>query len=115
MLFVILKVMWLLFCLSLGSGIAEILCLREVLSWFKKLQISYVVVKTDSLVAANAILRGEEGISYFHSLAWDCRNLPQDLSNVCFSFIPRDANQFAHFISRNAIHVSDYEVWGGSF
>ena len=94
---------------------AEILCLREVLKWLKELQISQVIVETDSLIAVKAILSRDEGISYFYSLAKDCRDLLQFLSNIALTFVPREANQFAHFISRNAIHVDEYAVWGGPF
>ncbi|KAM6598685.1 hypothetical protein CsatA_018294 [Cannabis sativa] len=87
--------------------IAEIIGIKEALSWIKNKGWGKVVVESDSLVAVQAIQSSIHMPSQFGLLVEDCRLILSSLNNVQVSFVNRSANKAAHSIARGSCFSSD--------
>ncbi|XP_060965674.1 uncharacterized protein LOC133034579 [Cannabis sativa] len=95
--------------ITLGSAspeVAEVIGIKEVLSWLKTKTWPSVIVETDCLVAVQAIHSSVCLPSYFGFLVSDCKNLLDELSNVSLIFVKRTANKAAHFLARSSCYSS---------
>ncbi|KAM6593434.1 hypothetical protein CsatA_001137 [Cannabis sativa] len=87
--------------------IAEVVGVKEALSWIKAKNLSDVEIETDSLVVVQAINGSVQMPSQFGLLIQDCQRLLSDLNNVFISFLKRSANRAAHCIARRSCFMSD--------
>ncbi|XP_073136782.1 uncharacterized protein [Henckelia pumila] len=71
--------------------IAEVLAIREALSWLKNFHFSSIIVKFDSLVTIEAHNNAAIDRSSFGFLVEDCKLLVQGVSSCSFVFIRRSA------------------------
>lgn len=83
---------------SISPECAEVMGIREILSWIKIKQPENVVVETDYLVAVQAIRGTAAMLSYFGSIVQECRDLLVGMKDksVILKFVNRSANNLAH-------------------
>ncbi|KAM6568954.1 hypothetical protein CsatB_016939 [Cannabis sativa] len=87
--------------------IAEVIGIKEALSWIKTRGWDRVVVETDALVVVQAINSSVHMPSQFGLLVEDCRSILLSLNNVVVSFVNRSANRAAHSLARESCFLSD--------
>ncbi|KAM6584005.1 hypothetical protein CsatB_011007 [Cannabis sativa] len=87
-------------CVS--AEIAEVIGIKEALSWIKRKGWEKVVVESDALVVVQAINSSIQMPSQFGLLAEDCRVILSSLNNVLVSFVNRSANRAAHCVARES-------------
>ncbi|KAM6592724.1 hypothetical protein CsatA_000427 [Cannabis sativa] len=92
---------------AVSPEIAEIMGVKEALSWLKTKALTEVEIETDSLVVVQAINSQVQMPSQFGLLVQDCRMLLSELHNVFLSFVKRSANRAAHCIARQSCFTSD--------
>ena len=91
---------------------AELIAIREVLSWIKRLGYDQIVLESDALTVVKALLSSSTSdFSSFGSLVDDCKFLIAEMNSVSVSFVPRSANSVAHLIARAASTISDRMRW----
>lgn len=91
---------------------AELIAIREVLSWIKRLGYDQIVLESDALTVVKALLSSSTSdFSSFGSLVDDCKSLIAEMNSVSVSFVPRSANSVAHLIARAASTISDRMEW----
>ncbi|XP_075091985.1 uncharacterized protein LOC142172111 [Nicotiana tabacum] len=97
---------------SHDAVIAEILTVREALSWLKmQHHKSPITIEMDCLLAKQALERSDNGNSYFDIIVQDCKVLMCDFTSISLSFVKRSANQCAHMLVRAASSMSDAMEW----
>lgn len=84
---------------------AEVIGIREVLTWIKDKQWSGVWVESDCLVAVQAIKGSCKMLSTFGLIVEDCRFLLSELPNVYLGYVKRSANSAAHCIARASYYL----------
>ncbi|CAH9122687.1 unnamed protein product, partial [Cuscuta epithymum] len=89
---------------------AELMGVREALSWLKAQQWDFIDVESDSLLAIQEIQRGSS-LSYSGILAEDIRDLMTNFVSIIFSHVRRSANRAAHALAKAAGSLSDSHVW----
>ncbi|XP_060965675.1 uncharacterized protein LOC133034580 [Cannabis sativa] len=82
--------------------IAEIIGIKEALSWIATHSWNRVIMETDSLVCVQAIHSGIFMPSQFGLIIQDVRNLLMALSFVDLCFVKRSANKLAHCLTRDS-------------
>uniref|UniRef100_A0A803PR48 Reverse transcriptase n=1 Tax=Cannabis sativa TaxID=3483 RepID=A0A803PR48_CANSA len=82
--------------------LAEIMSIREALSWLKSHNFSQVVIEADRLVCVEAIRSFAALVSAFGLVVEECRNMLNNLSHVSLVFVKRSTNRAAHFIAQNS-------------
>ena len=80
--------------------IAEIMSMKEALSWIAAFQWSNVHIESDSLVCIQALQSSIHFPSQFGYLVSDCKLLLSQLPSISFSCIKRSANRAAHCLAR---------------
>ncbi|KAM6576060.1 hypothetical protein CsatB_027897 [Cannabis sativa] len=85
-------------CVS--AEIAEVIGIKEALSWIKRKGWDRVVVESDALVVVQAINSSVHMPSQFGLLVEDCRTIVASLNNVLISYVNRSANRAAHCVAR---------------
>uniref|UniRef100_A0A803P349 Reverse transcriptase zinc-binding domain-containing protein n=1 Tax=Cannabis sativa TaxID=3483 RepID=A0A803P349_CANSA len=80
---------------KVAPEIAEIMGIREALSWLKNRSYSHAAVETDSLVCVDAIRSKERLHSGFGFIVEECKFIFQNLSNVTLYFVKRSVNRAA--------------------
>uniref|UniRef100_A0A803Q0T2 Reverse transcriptase n=1 Tax=Cannabis sativa TaxID=3483 RepID=A0A803Q0T2_CANSA len=99
-------------CTTLVYGVvepvlAEVLGIKEALSWVKEAKWQNVILESDCLCAVQAIRSSLDMISTFGLIVKDCKNLLASLINVSISFVKRSANLVAHSFGKAAILFPD--------
>ncbi|KAM6569605.1 hypothetical protein CsatB_017590 [Cannabis sativa] len=87
---------------AVHPGVAEVIGVKEALSWIKRKQWSNVVVETNALVVVQAIKGSVNMPSQFGMLVRDCRDLMATLNNVSLCFVKQSANKAAHCVARGS-------------
>ena len=89
---------------SVLPDVAEVLGIKEALSWIKE--------ESDCLVAVQSLRSSVSMQSYFGRLVRACKLLLFDLKpkNVSIKFIKRSANTAAHFLAKSSSVVSDHKL-----
>ncbi|XP_062099802.1 uncharacterized protein LOC133805647 [Humulus lupulus] len=89
--------------------VAEVLGIKEALSWVKNANWDHVEIESDSMVAVQAIRSSVDMCSYFGRLVRECRQFLIDLKpkDVSVTFIRRSANALAHCLAKATSIVSD--------
>uniref|UniRef100_A0A803NQC8 RNase H type-1 domain-containing protein n=1 Tax=Cannabis sativa TaxID=3483 RepID=A0A803NQC8_CANSA len=85
---------------KVSPEIAEVIGMKEALSWIKQKDLSDVEIETDSLVVVQAINGSVQMPSQFGLLIQDCQSLLSELNNVFVSFVKRSANRATNQTSR---------------
>ncbi|XP_060964982.1 uncharacterized protein LOC133033953 [Cannabis sativa] len=85
-------------CVS--AEIAEVIGIKEALSWIKRKGWGRVVIESDALVVVQAINSSVHMPSQFGLLVEDCRTIVASLNNVLISYVNRSANRAAHCVAR---------------
>ncbi|XP_060962282.1 uncharacterized protein LOC133032375 [Cannabis sativa] len=93
---------------SVAPELAEIMDIREALSWLKNNPYSKATIETDSLVCAAAIRSAETFASAFGLVVDECKNSFKSLSNVSIVFVKRFVNRVAHFVARHSISLAEH-------
>ena len=95
--------------------LAEILGIKEALSWIKEKGWQDVTIESDCLLAILSIRSDTIMQSYYGRLVEECKVLLSSLNpkRVGLKFIKRSANAVAHFLAKSTGIVSD-RVLGGS-
>ncbi|XP_060969468.1 uncharacterized protein LOC133036755 [Cannabis sativa] len=92
-------------CVS--AEIAEVIGIKEALSWIKRKGWDAVVLESDALVVVQAINSSVHMPSQFGLLVEDCRTILSTLNNVLVSFVNRSANKAAHCVAKASYLSSD--------
>uniref|UniRef100_A0A803QRJ3 RNase H type-1 domain-containing protein n=1 Tax=Cannabis sativa TaxID=3483 RepID=A0A803QRJ3_CANSA len=87
--------------------LAEIMGVREALSWLKDHAHSHAIVETDSLVCAEAVRSAEVFASAFGLVVEDCKTLLHSMSNVSLVFVKRSANCATHYVVRHSVSLAE--------
>lgn len=95
--------------------VAEVMGIKEALSWVKAQGMQNVVLESDCFVGIQAIRSSIHLSSYFGRLVIDCRMLLSDLksSNVSLQFVKHSANSVADFLAQATGETAE-RVWNGS-
>ncbi|KAM6543366.1 hypothetical protein CsatB_007813 [Cannabis sativa] len=91
---------------SCRPEIAEVLSVKEALSWIKRNNKSHVILETDCILVVQAILSSVSMPSIFGLFVQDCQFILSSLSNVSISHVKRSANKAAHCMARGACYWS---------
>ena len=87
--------------------LAEVIGIREALSWIKTKDWATVILESDSLVCVQALRSGLTMDSYFGSFIQECRLLCLSLPHVSIFFVKRSANKAAHSLARVSYSFAD--------
>uniref|UniRef100_A0A803PNG6 RNase H type-1 domain-containing protein n=1 Tax=Cannabis sativa TaxID=3483 RepID=A0A803PNG6_CANSA len=85
---------------NVGPEIAEVIGVKEALSWIKRNGWTEVEIESDALVVVQAVLGSVLMPSQFGYLVQDCRSLLSSLNSVSLNFVKRSANRAAHCVAR---------------
>ncbi|XP_050210044.1 uncharacterized protein LOC126660528 [Mercurialis annua] len=86
---------------------AEIIGIREALSWLKGLD--HLVIESD---ARDVILDiRNPGLVEPDMMIKDCLELARQFHNISFVFVRRSANQAAHMLAQNVRYLSGHQEW----
>ncbi|KAM6583799.1 hypothetical protein CsatB_010801 [Cannabis sativa] len=89
------------------SAMAELVGVKEALSWIKRKHWGPVEIETDSLVVVQAIQSTVDIPSPFGLQVAVCRSLLADLSLVSINFVKRSVNKAAHCLARSSCLYPD--------
>ncbi|KAM6569367.1 hypothetical protein CsatB_017352 [Cannabis sativa] len=89
------------------AELAEIMGIKEALSWLKRNSNTQAIIESDSLVCVEAIRSAEKIASGFGFIVDECKNMLKSLSNVALFFVKRSANCAAHFVARHSISLAE--------
>ncbi|KAF4372183.1 hypothetical protein G4B88_016239 [Cannabis sativa] len=92
---------------SVAPELAEIMGIREALSWLKDHSYSQATIETDSLVCVEAIRSAATFVSAFGLVVDECKNSLKSLLNVTIVFVKRFANRVAHFVARHSVSLAE--------
>uniref|UniRef100_A0A803QEG5 Reverse transcriptase n=1 Tax=Cannabis sativa TaxID=3483 RepID=A0A803QEG5_CANSA len=87
--------------------LAEVLGIKEALSWIKEAQWQNVTLESDCLWAVQGIRSSLDMFSTFGLIVKDCKSLLASLTNVSISFVKRSTNLVAHNFAKAAILFPD--------
>uniref|UniRef100_A0A803PR19 Reverse transcriptase domain-containing protein n=1 Tax=Cannabis sativa TaxID=3483 RepID=A0A803PR19_CANSA len=90
-----------------NAPFAEIISIKEALSWIKDSNLSNVVIETDCLTAVQALQSQVDMPSMFGIVVKDCKVLLSSLFNVIVSHVKRSGNKAAHCLARGSCFWSD--------
>ncbi|KAL8124645.1 hypothetical protein AgCh_012338 [Apium graveolens] len=90
---------------------AEVLGIREALSWVKSMDGRKVTVESDSLVAVNAINGQNKFLLEVGHIIDHCRLLLQSLSGVSVKFVRKQANEVAHGLAKMPCSVNCFIIF----
>ncbi|XP_060965301.1 uncharacterized protein LOC133034265 [Cannabis sativa] len=92
---------------KVSPELAEIMGIREALSWLKNHTYTQAILEIDSLVCVKAIQSVEIFASTFGLVVEDCKNILKNLLNVSVFFVEHFANRVAHFVARHSISLPE--------
>ncbi|XP_060969607.1 uncharacterized protein LOC133036861 [Cannabis sativa] len=92
---------------SVSPELAEIIGIREAISWLKDHASTRAIIETDSLVCVEAIRSEETLASAFELVVDDCKNILKNLFNVSILFVKRSANRAAHYVARHSVSLAE--------
>ncbi|KAM6571614.1 hypothetical protein CsatA_015694 [Cannabis sativa] len=90
-----------------NAPFAEIISIKEALSWIKGSNLSNAVIESDCLTAVQALQSQVDMPSMFGIVVKDCKVLLSSLSNVFVTHVKRSANKAAHCLARGSCYWSD--------
>ena len=91
--------------------IAELMGIREALSWVKNEDWSQVVIEMDAFSVYQALNSPEHYASPFGLLLQDYLRIVNDISNVIFSFVRRTGNCIAHELAKTSQSRTTPMIW----
>ena len=97
---------------SVQPEIAEVMGIKEALSWIAHSDWVNVQVETDSWVCVQAISSQLSLPSPFGYLVSDCQRLLEKLPFVSLCCIKRSANKAAHCLARSSCFLAEHSVQG---
>ncbi|XP_060972158.1 uncharacterized protein LOC115717516 [Cannabis sativa] len=92
---------------NVSPELAEIMGIREALSWLNCHNYTRAAIETDNLVCVEAIWSAESFASGFDLVVEKCKNILKNLLNVSLFFVKRSANRAVHFIARHSISLAE--------
>uniref|UniRef100_A0A803PPX6 RNase H type-1 domain-containing protein n=1 Tax=Cannabis sativa TaxID=3483 RepID=A0A803PPX6_CANSA len=92
---------------NVSPELAEIMGIREALSWLNCHNYTRAAIETDNLVCVEAIWSAESFASGFDLVVEKCKNILRNLLNVSLFFVKRSANYVVHFIARHSISLAE--------
>lgn len=89
--------------------IAEVMSIKEALSWINRKAWPQVIVETDCLVVIQAIWCSSVNLSYLVRVVDECKKLLVEFRdcNVTLNTVKRSANIVAHFLARYNCSIAD--------
>uniref|UniRef100_A0A803PUD0 Reverse transcriptase domain-containing protein n=1 Tax=Cannabis sativa TaxID=3483 RepID=A0A803PUD0_CANSA len=88
---------------DVGPEIAEVIGVKEALSWIKRNGWSEVEIESDALVVVQAVLGSVSMPSQFGYLVQDCRTLLSSLNSVSLNFVKLAQNRTLHCVARSVL------------
>ena len=95
---------------QLGPKVAEVVRVREALSWVKQKNLTEVILETNSQLVFNAMKNTSMTISLFAMLITYCRILASSIAFLSFSFTKISANSATHVVARATSSLSSLVV-----
>ncbi|XP_074327095.1 uncharacterized protein LOC141665037 [Apium graveolens] len=94
---------------KISPELAEVLGIREALSWLKDTNTANGIVESDCLQVIQLIRSSFSSFSYLGGVVNDCRCLMEDLKdqNVKLHFVKRSANRVAHYLARYSCSIAE--------
>ncbi|XP_050233384.1 uncharacterized protein LOC126681873 [Mercurialis annua] len=99
------------FAMHSDPFLAEVISLKEALSWLGTRQVQHVQFESDSQLLVTALSTNAIDNSYIGFLLQDCRIMLSHFTNSSVSFIRRSANMIAHLLARDSYSMSDVNFW----
>ncbi|KAJ8758919.1 hypothetical protein K2173_002698 [Erythroxylum novogranatense] len=102
-------------CRAAGSNIfpgildpltAEVIGIREALSWVKKQKLHSVIIESDSQLVIQSLLSNNRNRSEVDFIVYDCLFLCHFINDVHFGYCKRSANCATHTLVRNTSSMS---------
>ncbi|KAL8106197.1 hypothetical protein AgCh_029847 [Apium graveolens] len=90
-----------------SSIMAEVLAIKEALSWIKSKGCNKVVVDSDCLTAIHAIRSKTRMVSPLGQVIQSCRNMLVESNTMSLFFVKRSANMAAHELARLSCFFPD--------
>ncbi|CAN0876753.1 Putative ribonuclease H protein At1g65750, partial [Linum grandiflorum] len=90
---------------------AELLAIRDGLSWVQMLRYSQVEVESDSLLAVQLVMSSNTCCHPLGTLISDIHSLMEMMQNCKIRHIRREANFVADYIAKSAHGLGDGEKW----
>ncbi|XP_074355880.1 uncharacterized protein LOC141695540 [Apium graveolens] len=94
---------------TLDPEMAEVIAIKEALSWTEKSPWQHITVESDCLLAVQSIRSKTPMLSPFGRMVKECRRLLPEQNTVSLSFIKRSANIVAHELARASYFFPDRE------
>lgn len=92
---------------QISSELAEVIGVKEALSWIKDMNWTFVLLETHSLLTVQALRSKLHLASYFGSMIYDCLDILKSLPFVDIVFVKRSANKSAHSLACFSCCVAD--------
>ncbi|KAK7843426.1 hypothetical protein CFP56_012615 [Quercus suber] len=96
---------------NLFEQVIEALALRWAIRFATETSFDCVIIESDSLSVVKAIQDTVESICHIGHIIDDVRHLAKAMKSCEFHHKKREANQVAHTLARNAIHVDTMLAW----
>lgn len=100
----------------LDPKIAEVLAIKEALTWCVKDSYTKVQVESDSEMVVKAIQSSEQDNSTFGQIIRDCQHILSLSNGLSIHHVRRSTNhvahQVAHVLARASDSMSDSNEWG---
>ncbi|KAL8114965.1 hypothetical protein AgCh_021696 [Apium graveolens] len=92
---------------DVSPELAEVLAIKEALSWIMEQAWEEFQLESDCLVAVQAIRSNVTMSSPFGVVVEECRSLIRNSNKVNLSFVRRSANMAAHFLAKESCSYPD--------
>ncbi|XP_019167881.1 PREDICTED: uncharacterized protein LOC109163586 [Ipomoea nil] len=90
---------------------AEVLGVKEALTWIKSQAFSNVMIESDCLNFCTAFNSCFSDFSYVGLIVKQCKSIAMDIGNVSVSHIKRSVNRVAHELARATVSRAVSGVW----
>ena len=93
---------------------AELLSIREALSWLKTWNVQRAVVESDALNVVSTIKFIEEFSNYAGVVLDECRSLVSEFKLLEVLYARRPANSVANLLAKASLSISGPKLWSVS-
>ncbi|KAM6554313.1 hypothetical protein CsatB_015075 [Cannabis sativa] len=92
---------------SLSAPMAEMMSIKEDLSWIKASNLSNIIIENDCLIAIQVLHSLVDMPSIFGYIVQECKLLLSSFNNVNVYHIKRSANKATHYLARGSCYWFD--------
>ena len=93
------------------AEVIEALAIRRAIRFAIETRFNCVIIESDSLLVVKTVQDTDEITCHIGSIIDDVKHLSKAMKSCEFHHTKREANQVAHTLARNAIHVDTEMAW----